>query len=158
MLEIKLNKGIKKTRVLVYDDTEMPVKVFQIANKYWMLDDQLGSGFKDIEEKHLKKIAFVAGDKERVLDSVKKLSTAVHLILSEINVESMAFASTIFSIDGKEVIDRSEEGLTRLLDDLSDKGLTMALVKKKTSEKSFMQTLKSIFQPNLRIQYLSEAG
>ena len=153
MLDLTINKGLKRTLVKVYDDIDqMPVDVFQKANKYWMLDDQLGSSMHEIEEKHLKKIAFVIKDEKRAIDALGKLSTAIHLILSEVNVETMAFAACVHSIDGREITDRSDDNLKRVLKELSDKGLTMGLVKKKRSERLFMRIWSNIFQNNLRIQ------
>lgn len=159
MLELIIKKGVKRTRVLMYNDIDqMPVNVFQLANKYWMLDDQLGSSFSDIEDKHLKKIAFVAKDEKRVLDSVAKMSSAINLILNETNVEALSFAALIYSVNDKEVTDRSEGSLKRLLSELSEAGLTMGLVKKKRSDRSFMKIWRYISPVSLRTQVVSEGG
>jgi hypothetical protein len=153
VFELILNKGIKKTRILAYNDIDqMPTEVFQLVNKYWMLGDELGTSIEDIENKHLKKIVFVAKDPKKVVEAVSKMSSAIRLITGEINVENMAFAASVYSVDGIEVKDRSEESLKRLLKELSGKGLTMDLVKKKTSGKRFLEIWRSIFQPSLRIQ------
>lgn len=150
MREIKLRKGLKTTKVLIYSDIDqMPVEVFQKANKYWMLSDELGGSFEDIEDKHLKKIAFVAKDEKRVLDAVAKMRTAINLILSETNVEHLSFAATVYSIDGKEVTDRSEESLKAVLKKLSDRGLTNELIKKKMSGKKYLGIWRSISLTNL---------
>ena len=153
MRELIIKKGFKRTLVKMYDDIDqMPIDVFQKANKYWMLSDQIGTSMSEIEEKHLKKIAFVAKDEKKVLDAVGKLSNAIYMILNETNVESMAFACLVHSIDGKEATDRSEAGLKKTLKELSDRGLTVGEVKKKTSGKKFTQIWNTIFPNSLRTQ------
>lgn len=147
MREIILKKGNRRTLLRVYDDIdEMPVDVFQKMNKYWMLSDQIGTSMAEIEERHLKKIAFVAKDEKRVLDAVGKLSNAINMVLSETNLDNLAFVCGIHSINEIEVTDRSENGLKKILKELSDKGLTVGEVKKKTSGKAFMQIWKAIFR------------
>ena len=151
MRELILKKGIKRTRVQMYDDIDqMPVDVFQKANKYWMLSDEIGCSMEEIEEKHLKKIVFVAKDEKRVLDAVGKLSNAFHMILNETSVKNLAFACMVHSVNGREVTDRSEDGLKKLLKELSDAGLTMGEIKKKTLGKRFMETWNTIFPLSLK--------
>jgi hypothetical protein len=55
-------------------------------------------------------------------------------IINEVNPESLAFACLIHSIDGVEVTDLSDENLKRIIKFLSDKGLTIDVLKKKTQE------------------------
>ena len=151
MKDLILKKGLKRTLVKLYDDIdELPCDVFQKMNKYWMLSDQIGTSMEEIEERHLKKIAFVVKDEKRVLDAVGKLSNAISMVLSETNLDNLAFACRVFSIDGVEVTDRSEQGLKNVLKELSDKGLTMGEVKKKTFAKRFTQTWRRIFPSSLR--------
>lgn len=159
MKELVLTKGLKKTKVLLYTDIDqMPVEVFQKANKYWMFDDRLGGSIEDIDKKHLSKIVLVAGDKEKTIDAVEKLRNLIYNVLDEVNVESMAFAATIHSIDGKEVTDRSDENLRVIIRELSARGLTNEIVKKKMSEKKYSGIWNIISPISLRIREVSGDG
>jgi len=159
MKELVLRKGLRTTRVLLYSDIDqMPVDVFQRANKYWLFDDRLGSSIEDIDKKHLSKLVLVAGDKEKTIDAVEKLRALIYNILDEVNVESMAFACLVHSIDGEEIIDRSDENLQKIIKYLSDKGLTNELLKKKTYGNLFLRIWSTISRPSLRIRQLREAG
>jgi len=159
MKELVLRKGLRTTRVLLYSDIDqMPVDVFQRANKYWLFDDRLGSSIEDIDKKHLSKLVLVAGDKEKTIDAVEKLRTLIYNILDEVNVESMAFACLVHSIDGEDITDRSDENLQKIIKYLSDKGLTNELLKKKTYGNLFLRIWSTIFRPSLRIHQLREDG
>jgi len=151
--EIVLHKGLKKTKVLLYADIDqMPADVFQKANKYWMLHDRVGNSIEDIDRKHLSKIAIVAGDKEKTIDAIDKLRVLINNILTETNVEGLAFAALIHSINGEVNSDRSDENLRRILKRLSDAGLTNELVKKKTSGNLFFRIWNIISRGSLRIR------
>jgi len=153
MREIIVKKGVRKTVLKQYEDiNQMPVSVFQRINKYWMLDSQVGSSMSDIDAKHLQKIALVAGDKEKTLDATSKLRQLIYNIVNESSFESLAFACSLYSVDGREITDRSEEALKKLLGELSDRGLTNDIVKKKRYANLFMRIYRLIFPISLQIR------
>lgn len=160
MTELIIKKGFKRTQVLLYDDTDMPVGVFQKANKYWMLDDNIGSSIDDIYKKHLQKIVAVAGDKEKVIKEVSNLSILFNSLINEVNVKSLAFASLVYSIDGVELRDRSKENLEKIIARLSGLGLTNEELKKKSMplKSGFSQIWRSPFRFSLTVQKAKKAG
>ncbi len=146
MRELLLRRGIRRTRVLLYDDIdEMPVERFNKANKFWMLSDHLGNSFEDIDRVHLSKLYFVAGDKDKTVKEVNNLRVLVHNIIREVHPNQLAFAATIHSVDGKEVTDITDEGLARVMRDLSSKGLSIGEAKKKITREKIYTELEAYF-------------
>ena len=135
MQEIIIKKGIKRTRVKLYDDIDqLPIKRFMLANKYWMLHDEIGSSIEDFDQKHYPKFTLTAGDKEKTLKGLANFRILVYNIMNEVNVEHLSFACLIHSINDKEVTDLSDNNLKKILSELSDLGLTQAALKKKLNQ------------------------
>jgi aspartyl-tRNA synthetase len=131
MRDFEYYKGIKKHSVILYDDIDqLPIERFNKANKYWMLHDNLGSSFTDIDTTHISRLILVADNKEKVVKELENLRILIYNIINEVNPSQMAFACLVDSIDGKEITDISEEGVKRTLKLLSDIGFSEALKKK----------------------------
>ncbi len=131
MIEVKFG-GLKKTTLKIYDDIDqLPIERFNKANKYWMLHDNIGSSIGDFDSNHFNKIALLAGDKEKCKAALQNWRILYFNIINEINAEHLSFACLIHSINGKENDDLSEDALNKVLKDLSDRGLTQELLKKK---------------------------
>ena len=132
MTEIVLKKGLKRTKVLLYDDIEqMPIDRFNKANKYWMLNDSIGSSISDFDKNHYGKLLMLLDDKKKMQKQLENFRILVYNIMTEINVEHLSFACLIYSVNGKEVEDLSEKGLKKTLSELSRLGLTQEVLKKK---------------------------
>lgn len=132
MREIVLHKGLKRTKLLLYTDTDqLPAERFSKVNKFWMLHDELGNSFDDIDKIHISRLLISLDDKEKSKKVIDNLRVLIHNIINEINPESMAFACLIYSIDGVELTDLSDENLKRTIKYLSDRGLTVDVLKKK---------------------------
>ena len=132
MIDISFRKGIAKTTIKLYDNIDqLPVERYNKANKYWMLHDNIGSSISDFDTNHFNKIALLAGDKEKCKAELQNWRILVYNIQNENNVEHLSFACLIHSVNGEEVTDLSEGSLKAVLKDLSDKGLTQELLKKK---------------------------
>lgn len=135
----------------MYDDIEeLPVERFNKANKYWMLSDHLGNSFDDIDRVHLNKLYYVAGNKEKTLKEINNLRVLVHNIIREVHPNQLAFACLIYSIDGVEVTDITDDGLKRLIKELSDRGLSVGEVKKKTIKEKIQGELEDYFPERFR--------
>lgn len=135
MRVIEFRKGLKKHEVKLYDDIDqLPIERFNKANKYWMLHDNLGSSFTDIDSTHITRLILVADNKEKVIKEVENLRILIYNIINEINPSQMAFACLVSEIDGEVIDDYSEEGIKRTLKKLDDIGLTNGEFKKKMSE------------------------
>jgi len=132
MIEVSWRKGIKKTTLKMYDDIDqLPIARFNKANKYWMLHDNIGSSIQDFDLNHFNKIALLAGDKDKCKAELQNFRILVYNIQNEINVEHLSFACLVHSVNGEEHEDLSEDALEKLLSDLSKRGLTQELLKKK---------------------------
>ena len=141
MRELILHKGLKKTKIMLYADIDqLPADRFSKVNKYWMLHDELGSSFEDIDRIHITRIVLSLHDKDKAKKVLDNMRVLIHNIINEVNPESMSFACMIHSIDGVEVTDLSDENLMKIIKYLSGRGLTVDVLKKKTknSEKEFM--------------------
>lgn len=139
MHEIEINGGIKKlfrkTKVVLYDDIEqIPIERFNKINKYWMLNDNLGSTFQDIDTNHIAKLILVADNKDKVLKEIENLRILIYNIINEVNPNHMAFACLVDSINDEPNTDLSEEGCRKVLKRLNEAGLTNYLLKKKMRE------------------------
>lgn len=110
-------------RVLkVYDSIdEMPIVNFHKYNKYLLLDSGIGSDVDDVDA-HIVKIAkyIKAGSSEKALQELQNMRQNIHMINSELSPRYLAFASLIYSVDGRRVLDLSDSGLKALLDELKD--------------------------------------
>ena len=128
----ELKRGFKKTTLKMYDDIDqLSIQRFNKANKYWMLHDNIGSSIQDFDANHFNKIILLAGDKEKCKAELQNFRILVYNIQNEINVEHLSFACLIHSVDNKVNDDLSEDALNKVLKDLSNRGLTQDLLKKK---------------------------
>lgn len=128
MKEIKL----KRQTLLLYDDIDqLPIEVFNKVNKYWMLHDNIGSSFEDIDGTHLSKLFLLVNNPEKLKKEIENLRILIYNVINEVNPRHLAFAALIHSIDGKEITDRSDEGLRRTLKLLD---ITEGDLKKKTKK------------------------
>lgn len=107
-------------RIEFYESIEdLPMIRFQKYSKYVLVESGVGSSYQD----SLKKIARVQGyiktkDYESANADLQNLALNFQLIFNETNLKSFAFACLIKSIDGKMVLDVSEQGLQKTLDKL----------------------------------------
>jgi hypothetical protein len=109
-----------KTLMLYASIKEMPIKLYNLTQRYLLQDMGIGSDMASIDD-HFKSLdAFLAGGK---LDDAKlereNMRFNFYTMLEQVNYKSLAFACHIFSVDGIEVTDRSEEALTELANSLS---------------------------------------
>lgn len=126
---------------MIYTDIDqLPAERFSKVNKFWMLNDELGSSFEDIDRIHMTRLILSLNDMDKAKKVIDNMRVLIYNIINEVNPESLAFACLIQSIDGMEVTDLSDENLKRILKELSDKGLTADVLKKKSkkSEKEYM--------------------
>lgn len=135
MRDVIIHKGLKRTKIVLHDDIDqLSIEQFNRINKYWMLHDNLGSDFSDIDRVHISKILIVADNKEKVTKEVDNLRILIYNIIHEVNPLQMAFACLVYSIDDKEITDFSDEGIKKILKTLNDSGLKIGDLKKKIQE------------------------
>lgn len=106
----------------LYDSIdEMPITVFQKYNKYIIIDSGLGSDIDSVDE-HIVQIAKLinSGDKKKAMQELQNMRQNLHMIVSQISPRYLAFATLIYSIDGKKVESLSDSSLQELLSELKD--------------------------------------
>lgn len=142
MRELVLHKGLKRTKVLFYTDIDqLPAERFSKVNKYWMLHDELGSCFEDIDRIHITRLALSLNDPMKAKKVLDNLRVLIYNIINETDPESLAFATLIHSIDGIELTDLSDENLKKTIKYLSDRGLNIDTLKKKAKRYARESTL-----------------
>ncbi len=149
MTELIIKKGMKRTRLLLYDDIEqMPIERFNKINKYWMLSDAIGSSIGDFDKNHYGKFQVLVDDRDKMLKQLENFRVLVYNVMTEVNVNHLSFACMVYSIDGEEVTDMSENNLKSMLKRLSDLGLTEETLKKKpkTHGKRSLRNWRNIFR------------
>jgi len=139
MREIEVNSGLKKlfkrTKIVLHDDIDqLLIDRFNKINKYWMLNDNIGSSFQDIDNNHIAKLLLVADNKDKVIKEVENLRILIYNVINEVNPNHMAFACLVASIDDEANDDLSEVGIRKTLKKLNDAGVTEYLLKKKMRE------------------------
>ena len=116
------NLIVNKKVVRVYDSIdEMPIVNFQKYNKYLLIDSGIGSDADDIDA-HITRVAkFIkSNNAKKALQELQNMRQNMYMVNSEISPKYLAFAALIYSVDGKEVNDLSDDGLKKLLQDLKD--------------------------------------
>jgi len=116
------NLIVNKKVVWVYDSIdEMPIVNFQKYNKYLLIDSGIGSDADDIDA-HITRVAkFIkSNNAKKALQELQNMRQNMYMVNSEISPRYLAFAALIYSVDGKEVNDLSDDGLKKLLQDLKD--------------------------------------
>lgn len=149
MNELIIKKGVRRTKVLLYDDIEqMPVDRFNKINKYWMLDDAIGSSIEDFDKLHFSRFAVLLDDNDKLLKELQNFRIMIYNIMNEVNVNHLSFACMVHSVNGEEFTDLSTESLNKMLKRLSDLGLTQEDLKKKPQKqkKPSLANWKHIFQ------------
>jgi hypothetical protein len=132
MIEFTIKKGVRNTRVKIWTSIEdLPIERFTKANKYWMLDDAIGSDISSFDKNHYSKFKLISGDKVKILKELENFRILVYNIMNEVNVEHLSFAVLVHSINGVETNDISEDALKTVLKRLSDAGMTQETLKKK---------------------------
>lgn len=108
-----------ETLLLYSSIKEMPIKLHNMAQRYLLQDMGIGSDMGAIDERFRSMDAYLAAGKlEEAKLERENLRFGFYTILQEVSYKALAFGCHIFSINDKRVEDRSEEGLTALLEPL----------------------------------------
>jgi len=113
-------KSGNDTLILYSSIKEMPIKLYNLTQRYLLQDMGIGSDIHAIDSHFQSLDAYLAGGKlEEAKQERENQRFAFYTMLQEVSYKSLGFGCHIFSINGKEVTDRSEEALTELLETLS---------------------------------------
>ncbi len=107
-------------RVELYTSVrELPIELSKKMHHYLLQDSGIGTTFQDIDERLTRFTSFIQADKKAdALEEAKNLRYALFCVVEEIRFDTPAFGCLIHSVDGKEITDRSTEGLGRLISSL----------------------------------------
>ena len=125
---------IGKHKVLLYSDIEeLPAWRFSKFNKFVLIDSQIGSTIQDVDQR-FQNLYLIAKNEDmaKMKAEINNLRQSIHFTLTETNTKMMSFISLIYSIDGKEFNDLSEEGIQRMSEKLKD--LPVIALKKTTED------------------------
>ena len=142
MIEITLKKHLlaKKHKVILYDNIEnMPIVLFSKMQKYQMVESGIGATIGDFDNHFENVIEFLKHDKKD--KAIKEMGNIRHLFwhsLNEVDPSHLAFCCLIYSIDGKEIVDYSENSLEKIREKLSEIGLTQKLIRENDLKKKSM--------------------
>lgn len=113
--------NIDGQQIVLYSSIkEMPIKLYNLTQRYLLQDMGIGSDMTAIDGHFIALDGFLATNK---LDDAKKerenMRFAFYTMLEQVNYQSLTFGCHIFSVDGVQVTDRSEEAITELLNSLT---------------------------------------
>jgi hypothetical protein len=105
-LVLKEIDGDKEYKVVFYSDvTNLPIKRYQLIQKYSLIDAGIGSTVSDVLRHYTKLDKFIeVKDYEALFTERENLHMNLLNILSEDNTTLYLFASLIESIDGEKVV------------------------------------------------------
>ena len=125
---------IKGKKIQLYDSIdEMPIVNFQKYNKCVLIDSGLGSDIDSIDNHIVDTAKYVKnGDTKNALQELQNMRQTMHMIVSGVSPKNLAFAALIYSIDGVEQKNLSDEHLQEIIDELNELpfGLFIDLVEK----------------------------
>lgn len=110
---------INNKKVKLYDSIdEMPIVNFQKYNKYVIIDAGLGSDIESVDSHIVNLAKLIKTDMNKAQQELQNMRQNLHMIVSKISPNYLAFAALIHSIDDKEITDLSDSNLTAILDEL----------------------------------------
>lgn len=128
--------NIKGHKVEVYDTAErMTMKRYQRFNKFIMIDNEVGSEFKEFNAKLAKAIKFFKkGMKNEGVAELENWRQMVYNAFTEYSPKGMALALLVHKIDGIEYNDITSGGLQKVIDKLDEIGFTQETATNTVSE------------------------
>jgi uncharacterized protein YgfB (UPF0149 family) len=127
---------VNEHKIKVYQSAdELPIKLYSRFQVYKMVESGVGSDMPSVM-KHFHKLFEFSNNSltEAVSGELKNLYYNFFMILQEVNLEAMSFAMLVHSIDDEVVSDRSEEALVKVIEKLSEIGVTQQTIKDITEE------------------------
>jgi len=111
-----ITKTINNQSVKLYASTkEMPVKLYNLTQKYLLQDMGIGSDMNAIDERFSSIDSYLsAGKLEEAIQERENQRFAFYTMIQGVSYKSLAFACHIHSIDDVKVTDYSEDNLTAL--------------------------------------------
>lgn len=111
-----ITKIINNQSVKLYASTkEMPVKLYNLTQKYLLQDMGIGSDMNAIDERFASIDSYLsAGKISEAIQERENQRFAFYTMIQGVSYKSLAFACHIHSIDDVKVTDYSEDNLTAM--------------------------------------------
>jgi hypothetical protein len=108
---------------------ELPIDRFTDHQKYLMQDAGIGSKLGDVDQKYHRLDKFLqAGNIEYAIGERQNLHLNLYMMINKITIEHLSFVCLVESINGKRILDYSEENLKKVSKQLGELGLTQGMV------------------------------
>lgn len=127
---------------------ELPLKRYAKMQKYLLYKTGVGSDIESVGEHFQKLHGFI---NHQMMEDIEKEAENLHYnffsILQEVSYIDLAFVNMIYSINGELLTDISEENLLRIIDWLSNNGMTHEMVSQQIQDtrSSIIKDLKLYF-------------
>lgn len=118
MKTVKIGKHLAE----LYDSIEeLPVVRYHKYQKYLLIDSGIGATIEDFD-KHIEKARryCMTDDTANAQKELENLRQSVYMIQSELSPRHLAFACLVFSIDGKQCTDITDDGLRKIVENFSN--------------------------------------
>ena len=134
-IEITNTETEEKIKVTFYTDIEtLPIRRYQLIQKYSLIDAGIGSTLEDIVNKFAKFDHFLeAKDFEALSVERENILMNINFMLEESSTTSYLLASMVKSIDGQKV-EVTDENIDELVDMFECSDITFGQVKELTSK------------------------
>ncbi len=140
MIEFKLKRHLlaKSHTVVLFDSIEnMPIHLFSKMQKYQMIESGIGKNMDEFDRHFETTIKYLKHDKkDKAIGQLKIMRHLFNHNMSEVDPSHLAFCCTVFSIDGEEITDHSEQSLEKIRKRLSKMGLTSKILADKAEKKN----------------------
>lgn len=125
-----------KCSIKVYSSIkELPIELSKKFNAYLLQDAGIGNTIADVDDHLARLMVFVQSDKKNeAIEEAKNLRYNLFSMVSNWNYKSIAFGCLVYSINDEVVIDHSSEGIGKLIEHLSTKGLTVGMLEETLTE------------------------
>lgn len=116
-----ITKDIAGHKVEIYESIgDLPIKRFHLFNKYMLVDAGIGSDLNDIND-HISKIyKFIDSDTKKAKLELNNLRQSLYMITEQINIKHLSFITLVHSINGKKVLDLSDDNIKKIHKQLSN--------------------------------------
>lgn len=109
---------------------DLPIVRHHRFNEFIALSSEIGSTMQDFD-KHIDELGIMIGrgDKENSLKKLMNMRQSVVFAIENVSPMSMAFATLVHKVDGKEMNDHTDNGLKKVINLLSEIKVSYSLVK-----------------------------
>jgi len=109
---------------------DLPIVRHHRFNEFIALSSEIGSTIPDID-RHVDELGIMIsrGDKDNALKKLMNMRQSMIFAVENVSPMSMAFATLVHKVDGKEMTDHSDNGLKNVINLLSEIKVSYSLVK-----------------------------